>query len=453
MPWYAIFSRPSTAFFIPKIKPKYFPFLLAYCVTCSAYAQLDKKHEAQDIRYPLVISFLFMGNHTTRENILLQEISIQSGDLATPDNLELIKQQVLDLGLFRSVRVTTSPDIANIGVNVIISVKEKWYILPVPLIGFSQDQETSYGFSLDWDNFRGLNQTLELKFKREEQAEDEKGTEEEYEFKFAYPLIAGSPWDFSFELSRKITPIDDDDEPLPSYEEQKDEVTFMLTRRFGQNFSASNGWKAGAGLRWNNTLYDANEPINEPGNTIAMQSSIDYRNIHYKVYSERGLAYGFKWQNSLPGLHWDYDYSKYEIYFRRFIDLGRRPHETLHFYADLGSYHGGPPYVDAFGLGGGGNLRGYDKNDFEGDAYYRFSIEYLVPPTLKTRSLRLIALMDAGDIFSDLDDFDPLSPKVNVGFAVRWRIKWLVDTQLDLGFAVPIEGDNIRLIARSSDLF
>jgi len=75
------------------------------------------------------------GNRKTKEYIIRREIQLKNGDtvkVADLNNeLQKVRQQVYNTNLFLEVKVDIDSAGAD-GINVLIAVKERWYIFPIP---------------------------------------------------------------------------------------------------------------------------------------------------------------------------------------------------------------------------------------------------------------------------------------------------------------------------------
>ena len=134
---------------------------------------------AQD---PLVITddrlvvedILIQGNRVTKDPIILRELIFGIGD--TILKMELLpafqqsKENLLNLALFNFVYFDATHLSGN-RINVHITVTERWYIWPVPILEhadrnfseFVKNREwdkINYGAFLKWKNFRGRNEVL-----------------------------------------------------------------------------------------------------------------------------------------------------------------------------------------------------------------------------------------------------------------------------------------------------
>lgn len=87
--------------------------------------------------WPPLASIRFEGNEVTREHVLLREMSVVPGDPADPVLIERSRQAILDLGLFRQVE--TQEEATPDGVALIVRVREKRCLLPIPRLDTSSD--------------------------------------------------------------------------------------------------------------------------------------------------------------------------------------------------------------------------------------------------------------------------------------------------------------------------
>ena len=116
------------------------------------------------------------GNKTTKEHIIVRELTVREGDTLTNtglyEELERSRQNLQNLGLFNTVRVLPlwiSPTEALVEVTV----NERWYFWPSPIFEWSDPNfntwwrtrdpsRLNYGLFLNKYNFRGRNETIYL---------------------------------------------------------------------------------------------------------------------------------------------------------------------------------------------------------------------------------------------------------------------------------------------------
>ncbi|MEZ4974273.1 MAG: POTRA domain-containing protein [Cyclobacteriaceae bacterium] len=121
---------------------------------------------------------IIAGNKTTRDRIILRELSLIPGDTVSnvllPDILQKDKNKIYNLRLFNTVELR--PITVSSGrFDLLVEVTERWYTFPVPIFEISDrnfnewwqtyDHDLSrvnYGLRLYQYNFRGRNETLRL---------------------------------------------------------------------------------------------------------------------------------------------------------------------------------------------------------------------------------------------------------------------------------------------------
>jgi hypothetical protein len=103
------------------------------------YAQVD----TNIVMHPLpdssakqhIQNIIVKGNKKTKTYIILREIRFKKGDSLTAihlaDELEQARQLVYNTTLFNEVKIEATPIAAN-DIIVTVTVKERWYIYPLP---------------------------------------------------------------------------------------------------------------------------------------------------------------------------------------------------------------------------------------------------------------------------------------------------------------------------------
>lgn len=104
---------------------------------------------------------VIMGNDKTRPKIILREMKSHIGDPYSPDMLDKDIKRIESLRLFSRVQY----DVFSSGTDsviIIITVSERWYIFPIPLLLRNEKSwdKWSYGLGLLHDNVHGLNHDI-----------------------------------------------------------------------------------------------------------------------------------------------------------------------------------------------------------------------------------------------------------------------------------------------------
>lgn len=124
------------------------------------FSQTFEPHLSSEKESFRVDSILIFGNETTKDFVILNEITFEIGDFVTNEELFYNRERIYSLGLFNKVSVEKI--IENQKNVVIIEVEESWYIFPLPLLEIKERdyKKLSYGFYLVYKNFRGRNETI-----------------------------------------------------------------------------------------------------------------------------------------------------------------------------------------------------------------------------------------------------------------------------------------------------
>jgi len=137
--------------------------LIAALLPVAATALLPaQQHSARTGRTVIGIAdtVIVAGNEKTKSYVILDEMLMKPGSPVTADAIEYDRNRIYSLGLFTSVEIFYD----SLGATrfIYIDVKERWYIIPVPILGFrdGDPKKPFYGGGLLHSNFRGRNQKL-----------------------------------------------------------------------------------------------------------------------------------------------------------------------------------------------------------------------------------------------------------------------------------------------------
>lgn len=123
----------------------------------------------------IIKSVTLVGNKITKDRIIFRELEFKVGDkipVLLLDSLIIVSQQnLMNRSLFNFV--TISKDLVKDYCNIEVSVIERWYIWPIPILQFADRNinawldkkdfsRINYGIDLRIDNFRGLMENLNI---------------------------------------------------------------------------------------------------------------------------------------------------------------------------------------------------------------------------------------------------------------------------------------------------
>ena len=158
----------------------------------------------------IVQTIIITGAKKTKSPVVLRELTFKEKDQLPVDELSDIlernRQNVFNLGLFSAVEL--EPVVMGIELHLVIHVKERWYIFPIPKVkaeernsydliqSFSNGDfhRVSYGLDLQWYNVTGRNEHLTFF--------GQLGFSERLRFRYSHPGIFGMQYtDLSFGAS------------------------------------------------------------------------------------------------------------------------------------------------------------------------------------------------------------------------------------------------------------
>lgn len=109
---------------------------------------------------PVVREVIIRGNVRTQAPIILREMSMRPGAPLTDEALERDRERIYNLQLFNRVAV----DAHRLGdsADVYVSVDERWYVFPYPIVTIlhRDPKKLVYGLGITHQNLFGLNQRL-----------------------------------------------------------------------------------------------------------------------------------------------------------------------------------------------------------------------------------------------------------------------------------------------------
>lgn len=183
----------------------YYLFLLILLKSIALNAQETEDRD----RLIVVLSIDIEGNKITKKDILLRELEFSKGDVVNKKDLfykgQKSEENLKNLQLFNFIEINFSfvevdgyKKEFDRGVKIHIKIVERWYIWPYPILevsgrnfnvwweefkssDYSDFSRLNYGMFLNWENFRGNNELLQLKFR--------KGFKEHYVLRYNKPYI------------------------------------------------------------------------------------------------------------------------------------------------------------------------------------------------------------------------------------------------------------------------
>jgi hypothetical protein len=141
----------------------------------SVKSQIIINSDSAKIHPKVIANILVLGTKRTHDEVVFRELTFTNGDTVTNVNFEIQRSRsnLINTLLFNFVDIKETK-IDSTFSDIIIVVKERWYIWPIPVFNFAEPNfntwwlnksfaRTNYGGILLWRNFRGWNEELGAK--------------------------------------------------------------------------------------------------------------------------------------------------------------------------------------------------------------------------------------------------------------------------------------------------
>jgi outer membrane protein assembly factor BamA len=375
------------------------------------------------------------GNRKTRSDLVIVWSELKIGQILSRDILNLARQNILDIELFKQVSVEAESDDGQVIVN--ISLEEKRFTLVLPTLRRNADGDVKTGVRVKIHNLNGANQTLSALVEKADIATGETG--ERYRVSYELPQYS-KPYEYKFSISQSTTHTEDAGFSNVEYE---DLFSVSIKRDWHTSISPQPLTLTVSAIYQDVDLREPYPPaLNEleAGRFNRLGLRIEFDDIHYEKYRRYGRYYSLTYQQGLTNLGSDYTSNITELDARHYYRLNSLDNFNSRVFA--GYAHNAPfdqPYYD---IGSSDTLRGLDRDSFSGDVLVFANLEY-IKGFAKYRTFRTSLFIDIGNVYDDLNGVDFSDLRTSIGLGIRWKIVSFVQTDLIIDWAYDTEtGEN-----------
>lgn len=387
------------------------------------------------------------GNIKTKGAVIYREVSLDKGELITPEKLEDIKHKIANLGLFSTTKITPymlfdGSSTACAKTNLVIQVKERDFGMVELAPGYRTDLGEKLSTSIIYNNFMGMNRSLSLKTQlnqRDNLAGFDEGRRKENKKRLEYSIKASGTepyifYDFlktqvEFELSSSWQR-----KRFYGFDADIFRISPQLSKNFNKYLSSSLRYQFERINQFDATLFKDNDNFSIGGVTIS--SALDFRDD--PINSRRGPYFSLssEWANPYFGSMKTNDL---EVNFVKVISRNKYYYTisdfTLAFSLGMGmeqNYAGKGyiPSIKVFRLDGYDEIRGYDEGEINhlingqaiGDvivdntAY--FSAFKFEPRYNITDNMQVDVFYDAGRV--SVNSFQPFNLRSSAGVGFKF---------------------------------
>ncbi|MCW8956225.1 MAG: hypothetical protein OQL09_05030, partial [Gammaproteobacteria bacterium] len=368
----------------------------------------------------------FVGNETTEESFLLQHMHINVGDEVNLKKIERSVQDIMDLGLYRNVSYYLQEEYqakepAEYSAELVIVVDEKYYLFVLPRIRV-EDNQLQLGVQLRWDNLYGINHAMRLTAERK--GENEGITEYRKRFRYKYPSILGSHFDMEFKI------IDENNVGLNTDEVIQNQVEQSLgfkVRKWLNPEGRKYGKYVLLGMGYINREYEdiTSRLVVDEAKAANLVAEYGYEKVHEHLYNRSGKHFGYMLDVSDDRFGSTSEYFKHSLFYTSYYRFKSRPNDNLNVQTIIGHSTDDVLGDRAFTLDYRNDLRGYDRDRFQGNNMLLINMEYL-HTFGRYPTLRYLYFLDLGNTYDELKYMFHRPLNVGIGAGIRWKIPSLV---------------------------
>ncbi|ABC80929.1 POTRA domain-containing protein [Anaeromyxobacter dehalogenans] len=323
------------------------------------------------------------GNRRTAAAYVRQALELDVGDRFDGDAAAL-EQRLLNLRLFKGVRVTPRPDGAG-GVALEVDVQERWTLLPIPMFT-SSGGETGGGLLLVETNLFGWGKQLVAGGTLSTRGATGMAG-------YWDRAVAGTRWTvdaFALRQDARRERTEGGD-VVYAYRDARTDLSAALGRRLTERLAVSAGW---FGLWTDAGAEDGWAPPADVGPARGLVAAVAYDGSDFHLFHERGVTARVRYRHAAAALGGGRDLRQAEA---RATWGGANGLGHAWSIAIAGQGVEGDAAVDALRLGGGPGARGFPVGGLWAERAASTALEYAVPIWRPRWGVATgVALLDAG---------------------------------------------------------
>jgi len=382
------------------------------------------------------------GNLKTRSDVVIIWSELKIGQTLSQDMLDLARQNILDIALFKQVSVEAESDDGRVIVNIYL--EEKYFTILLPRLSRNADGDVKIGLRLRMHNLNGGDETLHALVEKADLSTGD--TSKRYRIKYDFPQYS-KPYHYEFTLGESTTNTDDDGFLNVVYE---DIYVVSIVRDWHAWFTSVpltlTTSVAYQKIRLRQPYPDELDEL-EAGRFNRLGLRLEYDDVHIEKYRRYGRYYSLRYQQGLDSLGSDYESNITEFEARHYYRLNTLDNFNSRLFA--GYAHDAPFSHPFYEIGSAGTLRGLDKESFSGNVLIFANLEY-VKGFAKYPSFRGSLFLDIGNVYDGLNDIDFSDLHTSIGLGLRWKAASFVEIDLFIDLAYDTETGESKVYGGTS---
>ncbi len=376
----------------------------------------------------------FSGNKVTRAQVIERELVQREGEYCSLDDIIDGIQNIMDLGLFKSIRAVLELDDEHLTLRYI--VVEKIYFLPLPRFSRTSDGELRMGAQLRWDNFMGRLHQLKLTSEKRQEDDGRGRTGFVHSLDYNVPRFFGSRYGMSVDagIERRKAELSLDGVIFGEALRESQSASVRMTRWANDNAGIS-GLSYFGGTGFEIRDYAMRSGVTGPfsdGRNVYLTAGIGVQRVHQEPYRRRGHYFGGSIALADKSLGSDFQYTRLEVEARWYLPL-RIAQTNLNVRARLRWSDRAPFGERSYEIGGGEVIRGMESGAHTGNILTLLNVEYL-SGFFAHPLWRWLVFVDVGNVYLK-DDVNVFKQHARTGVGLRRNIESLTNTDLRLDLA------------------
>lgn len=364
------------------------------------------------------------GNNRTQYKIIRRELLQREG---TPYNYSLVtkqKQRLYKLGIFSDVD-SEIIDRGNQTRDVLIQIREGNAGAVEFGVGYGDYERLRGFFDIGYRNLWGLNRQASLRFEMST-------LEKRYILQYYEPWFLGRKLPFRAFLlgeDKRVINIDSRD---TRYELERYTATAGIEKKFENNIKAEFYYEL-SHVDTYNVQPDVVLSKEDTGTLLisGIRPGLIYDSRDNPFYPTKGILTGLSLKVTTPLLFSETDFMKLTFYYNMYHALSKRIVLATSFRGGLAKGYNDTtdlPLVERFFLGGRSTVRGYEQDTLgpkgsDGDPTggNSFLMENLEIRTYLGRGIGLVAFLDGGNVWTDVESIRLEDFKFTTGLGLRYN--------------------------------
>jgi outer membrane protein assembly factor BamA len=306
-----------------------------------------------------------VGNSRTARQVVVGALGVRPGDPIPDDALPVLRQRVLNLRLFREVEVTKRR--AADGVVLSVGVKERWTLIPIPIVGASEGGAQA-GLALLETNLLGRRKLLALS--------GVYGSRGQSGFLlYRDPSLLGTRWVLAAEVlaENEVRERADRFDVVQAYRDRRVDVSVRPGLRLGPRLAV----RAGPFASIRETRREEDHPAPPPAGTdLGVAADVEYEGQDWFDWFDAGPFAKASVRRSSPALGSDRSFTQASAVAGWSVPLAGHHAGSA---SVAGFLSRGDPLLDAFTLGGRPGSRGLRAEGLWVERAVTATIDYQVP--------------------------------------------------------------------------